>query len=204
MVKKLRVDNKKAMEVEKKRTVKTKVVKPKAAEQNHKAVKATKNVKAAKEQVKQQGVQQHGAQQQSVAHKMKAFTTAQKKRTTQVKKHIAGKKSKMTSKEVEKQLDFRKSIQDKIKLHDGKIQKLNTDKCLTLLIKCMDVIKKQLQKNPTPTNKKDRERVILSLIKINLVDKHFKDRQKIKDEKEFVKAARVQIKDFFKVLNTIK
>lgn len=190
MVKKLRVDNKKVMEVEKKRTVKTKVVKPKAAEQKH---------KAAKEQVKQQG-----AQQQSVAQKMKAFTTAQKKRTTQVKKHIAGKKSKMTSKEVEKQLDFRKSIQEKIQLHDGKIQKLNTDKCLTLLIKCMDVIKKQLQKNPTPTNKKDRERVILSLIKINLVDKHFKDRQKIKDEKEFVKAARVQIKDFFKVLNTIK
>jgi hypothetical protein len=199
MVKKLRVDNKKAMDVEKKQTIKKKVVKPKVAEQ--------KKHKAAKEQVKQQkaqeGAQQKG-QQQSVGQKMKAFTTAQKKRTTQVKKHIAGKKSKMTSKEVEKQLDFRKSIQEKIHKNDEKIQKLNTDKCLTLLIKCMDVIKKQLQKNPTPTNKKDRERVILSLIKINLVDKHFKDRQKIKDEKEFVKAARVQIKDFFKVLNTIK
>jgi len=117
---------------------------------------------------------------------------------------MSGKKTKLSKKEVDSQIAFRESIQDKIETQDAKIKKLNTDKCLTLLINCMEVIKKQLEKNPTPTNKADREKVILSLIKINLVDKHFKDRQKVKEEKEYVKAARVQIKDFFKVLNTIK
>ena len=51
------------------------------------------------------------------------------------------------------------------------------------LINSMEVIKKQLEKNPTPINKKDREKVIVSLIKINLVDKIFKDRQKSKKKK---------------------
>lgn len=135
---------------------------------------------------------------------LKKFTQAQQKRTKEVEKHLSGKKTKLSKKEVDSQIAFRESIQDKIETHDAKIKKLNTDKCLTLLINCMEVIKKQLEKNPTPTNKADREKVILSLIKINLVDKHFKDRQKVKEEKEYVKAARVQIKDFFKVLNTIK
>lgn len=142
--------------------------------------------------------------QKQTESKLKKFTDAQKKRTVQVKKHLDGKKSKLSKKEVESQLAFREKLHHQISSHEQKIKKLNTDKCLTLLINSMEVIKKQLEKNPTPTNKKDREKVIVSLIKINLVDKIFKDRQKIKEEKEYVKAARVQIKDFFKVLNSLK
>jgi predicted HicB family RNase H-like nuclease len=159
-----------------------------------KKVKQPKKVQVAKQQ----------EQQKPAQDKLKKFTDAQKKRTVEVKKHLDGKKSKMTKKEVESQIAFREKLQEKIASHETKIKKLNTDKCLTVLIKCMEVIRDQLEKNPTPTNKRDRERVIVSLIKINLVDKIFKDRQKVKEEKEYVKAARVQIKDFFKVLNSLK
>jgi hypothetical protein len=170
-----------------------------------KVAKSTQDKKSAKAPVPKKAVQAKPPQTQKPAeNKLKKFTDAQKKRTVQVKKHLDGKKSKMSTKEVESQLEFREKLHGQISSHEEKIKKLNTDKCLTLLINSMEVIKKQLEKNPTPTNKKDREKVIVSLIKINLVDKTFKDRQKIKEEKEYVKAARVQIKDFFKVLNSLK
>lgn len=170
-----------------------------------KQAKPTQEKKSGKAPVSKKATQAKPPKSQKPAeNKLKKFTDAQKKRTTQVKKHLEGKKSKLSAKEVESQLAFREKLHHQISSHEKKIKKLNTDKCLTLLINSMEVIKKQLEKNPTPTNKKDREKVIVSLIKINLVDKIFKDRQKVKEEKEYVKAARVQIKDFFKVLNSLK
>lgn len=174
----------------------------KADTQQEKQAKSAHGKKSGKAPVKKKGTQVKT--QKQTESKLKKFTDAQKKRTVQVEKHLDGKKSKLSKKEAESQLAFREKLHHQINSHEQKIKKLNTDKCLTLLISSMEVIKKQLEKNPTPTNKKDREKVIVSLIKINLVDKIFKDRQKIKEEKEYVKAARVQIKDFFKVLNSLK
>lgn len=135
---------------------------------------------------------------------LEKFLQSQKKRSEELEKHRAGKKSKLSEEEALAQEQLRTDLQSKIGKQRVLVQKLSTDSCFTTLIKSMDVIKNQLEKNPVPSNNKDRERVILHLIKINLIDQEFKDRQKNKREKEYLKAARIQIKHFFKVLKDLK